>query len=490
MSSYKYPVTGGSGGGSPYWKDAVANFAALPASGTVVGEVRLTQDTGDLYEWNGSAWVKILNASGTVIGPASAVDSQVVLFNGTTGKLLKASTDNGVAKLTSGVLSASSILNADVSASAAIVDTKLATISTAGKVSNSATTATNANTASAIVARDASGNFSAGTITATLSGSATNFSGSLSGDVTGTQSATAISSATVTGKLITGFVSGAGTVAATDTVLQAIQKLDGNVAGKEPTITTLSAAKGGLATDASAFTGVVKASSGVFSASSVVNADISASAGIVDTKLATISTAGKVSNSATTATNANTASAIVARDASGNFSAGTITASLTGNCSGSAATFTGSLSGDVTGTQSATAISAATVTGKLLTGYTSGAGTVAATDTILQGIQKLNGNTSGQIVTSSIVAVAGNVTLTNKAIHLVDTTAARSLTLPSPVSGACIILKDSTGSCATNNITLVRAASEKIETVAASYVLDTDLGSWTIVSNGTDWFII
>ena len=68
-------------------------------------------------------------------------------------------------------------------------------------------------------------------------------------------------------------------------------------------------------------------------ATSIVNADISASAAIVDTKLATISTAGKVSNSATTATNANTFSSIVARDASGNFSAGTITAALTGNAS-------------------------------------------------------------------------------------------------------------------------------------------------------------
>jgi hypothetical protein len=68
-------------------------------------------------------------------------------------------------------------------------------------------------------------------------------------------------------------------------------------------------------------------------ATSIVNADISTSAAIVDTKLATISTAGKVSNSATTATNANTVSAIVSRDASGNFSAGTITAALTGNAS-------------------------------------------------------------------------------------------------------------------------------------------------------------
>ena len=48
----------------------------------------------------------------------------------------------------------------------AIADTYLATISTANKVSNSATTATSANTASAIVARDASGNFTAGTVTA------------------------------------------------------------------------------------------------------------------------------------------------------------------------------------------------------------------------------------------------------------------------------------------------------------------------------------
>jgi hypothetical protein len=65
----------------------------------------------------------------------------------------------------------------------------------------------------------------------------------------------------------------------------------------------------------------------------IVDGDINASAAIADTKLATIATALKVSNSATTATNANTASAIVARDASGDFSAGTITASLTGNAS-------------------------------------------------------------------------------------------------------------------------------------------------------------
>ena len=79
----------------------------------------------------------------------------------------------------------------------------------------------------------------------------------------------------------------------------------------------------------------------------IVNADINASAAIADTKLATIATALKVSNSATTATDANTASAIVARDGSGNFTAGTITAAVTGAASSNVLkagdTMTGSL---------------------------------------------------------------------------------------------------------------------------------------------------
>ena len=74
--------------------------------------------------------------------------------------------------------------------------------------------------------------------------------------------------------------------------------------------------------------------------SDIANANISASAAIADTKLGTISTANKVQNSATTATSSNSGSAIVARDASGNFAAGTITAALTGNVTGNASTAT------------------------------------------------------------------------------------------------------------------------------------------------------
>jgi hypothetical protein len=50
-------------------------------------------------------------------------------------------------------------------ADGAVTNAKLGTITTAGKIANSATTATDANTVSAIVARDASGNFTAGKAT-------------------------------------------------------------------------------------------------------------------------------------------------------------------------------------------------------------------------------------------------------------------------------------------------------------------------------------
>jgi len=74
--------------------------------------------------------------------------------------------------------------------------------------------------------------------------------------------------------------------------------------------------------------------------SDIANANIASAAAIADTKLGTISTANKVQNSATTATSSNSGSAIVSRDSSGNFSAGTITAALTGNVTGNASTAT------------------------------------------------------------------------------------------------------------------------------------------------------
>lgn len=51
----------------------------------------------------------ITPGSGDVVGPASSVDGEIALFDSTTGKLIKRATGSGVAKITSGVLSASNV---------------------------------------------------------------------------------------------------------------------------------------------------------------------------------------------------------------------------------------------------------------------------------------------------------------------------------------------------------------------------------------------
>jgi hypothetical protein len=98
------------------------------------------------------------------------------------------------------------------------------------------------------------------------------------------------------------------------------------------------------------------------------------------------------------ATSANTVSKVVARDASGNFSAGTITATLSGNASTATAWQTArtlTLTGDVTGTSAAF----------------DGSGNISIATTIAANSIALGTDTTGDYV-SSLVAGTG-VTLTN-----------------------------------------------------------------------------
>ena len=109
----------------------------------------------------------ITNAITTTEGYTdSAISTEVTnrnsaILTATTG--IVKTTDIG--SVTSAMILDGTIVNGDISSSAAIADTKLATITSSGKIANSATTATDANTASTIVARDASGNFTANLIT-------------------------------------------------------------------------------------------------------------------------------------------------------------------------------------------------------------------------------------------------------------------------------------------------------------------------------------
>lgn len=81
---------------------------------------------------------------------------------------------------------------------------------------------------------------------------------------------------------------------------------------------------------------------------------------------------------------------------------------LTGTNSGDQTiTLTGEATGSGTGSF-ATTLTNSAVIGKVLTGYVSGAGTVAATDTILQAIQKLNGNDATNANLTGAVTSVGN----------------------------------------------------------------------------------
>ena len=163
--------------------------------------------------------------------------------------------------------------------------------------------ATSANTASKVVARDGSGNFSAGTITATLSGSST--------------------SATTATNLAGG--------AANQIPYQ-------TAAGTTAFTTAASGTNYVLNYNGSAFTWVSGTISGVALGSNLN----SLTAGTYLTGTAYNGSAAQTWT--VDATSANTASKVVARDASGNFSAGTITATLSGtatNVSGTVATANG-----------------------------------------------------------------------------------------------------------------------------------------------------
>lgn len=72
----------------------------------VSGALYFNTTNNTLYVWNGSSWQLPTGVNpGDVTGPSSSVDSEIAVFSGTTGKILKRATGSGVAIVSSGVLS-------------------------------------------------------------------------------------------------------------------------------------------------------------------------------------------------------------------------------------------------------------------------------------------------------------------------------------------------------------------------------------------------
>ena len=347
---------------------------------------------GTLPEWNAVA----LDQSGAVSGALGATNGGTAQSSYATGDILYASAANTLAKLAGNITTTKKFLvqtgtgavsaapewdtvdGADVTGNISGSAGSVANALTAGTYLTSAGTfdgaaartfavdATSANTASKVVARDASGDFSAGTITATLTGNATNVSGTVAiinggtGETTRQAAMDALAGGTTSGQYLRG--NGSDVVMSTIQVTD-VPTLNQNTSGNANTATTATNLAGGSAGTvpyqsaagttamlAAGSSGQVLQSNGA-SAPSWVAATAAANNGTLTMAVSGTGLSGSASFTAnqagastftvtSNATSANTVSAIVARDGSGNFSAGTITASLTGNASGSAATFT------------------------------------------------------------------------------------------------------------------------------------------------------
>lgn len=171
-------------------------------------------------------------------------------------------------------------------------------------------------------------------------------------------------------------------------------------------------------------TGAVVGVSTDYSAVGITNTAVGAanpSTGAFTTVTAssTIAATGAVSGSNLSGTNTGdqtiTLTGGVTGSGTGSFAATVVTnANLTGGVTsiGNAATVVtnANLTGDVTSVGNATTLTNAPVIAKVLTGYTSGAGTVAATDSILQAIQKLNGNNATNANLTGVITSVGNAT--------------------------------------------------------------------------------
>ncbi len=262
-----------------------------------------------------------------------------------------------------------------------------------GTVANARTTAASANGASTIVARDANGSFAANAVTATTV-SATSVSGTLSGNGA---SVTDINA----GNISTGTLANARTTANSANGASTIVARDVNGSFTANVITALT------------FSGPF-----VGDGSSVTNIN----AGNIST--------GTLANARTTANSANGASTIVARDADGSFAANVVTATTVSatNLSGSGASITAINAGNIsTGTLA---------NARTTANSANGASTIVARD--------VNGDFAGRTITATTFSGSG-ASLTN---------IPNSATTASSANGASsIVARDANGSFAANVVT-------------------------------------
>ena len=213
----------------------------------------------------------------------------------------------------------------------------------------------------------------------------------LTGDVSGTGTgtfSTTISSSVITGKILTGYISGSGIINSSDSILSAIQKLNGNISAITSGVNGVSSVNG-LTGSVSLF-GVPNR----ITISGTNSFDISSNY-VGQSSITTVGTitSGTWSGSAIGINNGGTG-ATTSNNALNNF----LPVQIGNN----------SLFLQTNGTNS----SWVNPSSSILTGYVSSNGIISSSDSILSAIQKLNGNLSSIITgVSNVNGVTGSVIL-------------------------------------------------------------------------------
>lgn len=501
-------------------------LSTLTANNVILGNGTSTPNfvapgtSGNVLTSNGTTWTSSAGSTGTVTSVAISVPSflmvtgtpvttsgtfSITLATESPNTFFAGPTTGGAATPTFRAIVAGDVptLNQNTSGSAAsftgslvgdVTGTQGATVvSTVGGSSaanvNTATglanAATSSNVASSIVRRDGSGNFSAGTITASLTGNATNVTGTVAignggtGQTTASTAFNALSPVTTLGDLIYG--SGASTNARlagnTTSAKQFLSQTGTGSVSAAPAWGAL--VSGDIPNNAantsgtsSNVTGVVAVANGGTGLSTLTaNNVILGNGASAPTFVAPGTTGNVLTSNGTTWSSA-------APGFSGTVTSVALALPAIFSVSGSPVTSSGTLTGTLA-TQTANTI---------WSGPTSG---VAATPTFrtLVGSDIPHFLDSSQIP-STITATTYTVAAADVFIRVDTTSNAITITLPDPTtSRRWIQFKDVTGNLSTNNLTVARFSSEKIDNVAASKVFATNYGSWTFQSDGTNWWL-
>jgi hypothetical protein len=411
-------------------RDSGGNFSANTVTAAVIGDL------------SGGSNINASNiASGTIANARTTASSA----NGASTIVLRGA---------SGEFAAGAITGTSFSGNGSALTAINATAITTGTIDNARTTAASANGASTIVARDANGSFSGNvgtfvTISGAHSGNGSgltdiNASNISTGTISNarTTAASANGASTIVARDASGnFTANAGTFTSVSgngsalTAINASNVSTGTIANARTTAATANGAS----------TIVLRGTSGEFSAGAITGASFTGDGAAISAINASNVSTGTIANARTTGASANGASTLVLRDANGSFAGNVVT--------GTTGTFT-NISGNGV---SLTAINASNITSGTIANARTTASDANGASTIIA--RDANGSFAANVVsaaTGSFTAVSGNgVALTAiNASNIASGTIANARTTASDANGAStIVSRSAAGSFAGNVIT-------------------------------------